>query len=233
MNDLLKKLNVLVKAGINDVLGEVRTGELPRKALSVFQLGSDIDREVTMLRGRINDALAYEDELQSRLKSLQNEIDNWDAKADSAVAAGDDTNGRYYIDQMHRAQQRLAIAEADLRDHQQVTQELISRVNMLESAVVDARRAEAQKQAEANAAKQAEAAQDVAPEPTKQADPAPRGQVLSDVLKDVRERVNQMGDLIAAKDEVPQSSVPAESPADDSAVDDDLEARRQRLSKPK
>jgi phage shock protein A len=233
MNDLLKKLNVLVKAGINDVLGEVRSGELPRKALSVFQLGSDIDREVNMLRGRINDALAYEDELQARLTSLQNEVNDWDSKADAAVAAGDDTNGRYSIDQMHRAQQRLAIAEADLRDHQQVTQELISRVNMLESAVADARRAEAEKQAQADTAKQAEVVEDVPPEQSQQSDPTPRGQVLSDVLKDVRERVNQMSDLIAAKDEVQQSTVTPESPVEDSVVDDDLEARRQRLSKPK
>jgi phage shock protein A len=233
MNDLLKKLNVLVKAGINDVLGDVRSGELPRKALSVFQLGSDIDREVTMLRGRINDALAYEDELQARLTSLQTEINDWDAKADAAVAAGDDTNGRYFIDQMHRAQQRLTIAEADLRDHQQVTQELISRVNMLESAVADARRAEAEKQAEADAEKRAETNQNVSPEQTKQSDPTSRGPVLSDVLKDVRERVNQMGDLIAAKDEVQQSTAPTESPVDENIVDDDLEVRRQRLSKPK
>jgi len=233
MNDLLKKLNVLVKAGINDVLGDVRSGELPRKALSIFQLGSDIDREVTMLRGRINDALAYEDELQARLTSLQAEINDWDAKADAAVAAGDDTNGRYFIDQMHRAQQRLAIAEADLRDHQQVTQELISRVNMLESAVADARRAEAEKQAEADAAKQAESPQTNSPEQAQETDSAPRGQVLSDVLKDVRERVNQMGDLIVAKDEVQQAAAPVESPVDEHVVDDDLEARRQRLSKPK
>jgi phage shock protein A len=235
MNDLLKKLNVLVKAGINDVLGDVRSGELPRKALSVFQLGSGIDREVTMLRGRINDALAYEDELQARLTSLQTEINDWDAKADAAVAAGDDTNGRYFIDQMHRAQQRLTIAEADLRDHQQVTQELISRVNMLESAVADARRAEAEKQAEVDAAKQAETPQTDSSEQAqaKETDSAPRGQVLSDVLKDVRERVNQMGDLIAAKDEVQQSTAPTESPVDENIVDDDLEVRRQRLSKPK
>jgi phage shock protein A len=235
MNDLLKKLNVLVKAGINDVLGEVRSGELPRKALSVFQLGSDIDREVNMLRGRINEALAYEDELQARLTALQTEVNDWDAKADSAVAAGDDVNGRYFIDQMHRAQQRVAMAEADLRDHQQVTQELISRVNMLESAVADARRAEEEKQAEAQkqaqAQKEAEAAS--VPEQAESVESAPRGQVLSDVLRDVRERVNQMGDLIAAKEEVQQATEPQSAPADEQVVDDDLEARRQRLSKPK
>lgn len=211
MNDLLKKLNVLVKASINEVLGEVRSGELPRKALSSFQLGGDIDREVTMLRGRINDALAYEDELQARVMALQAEVEDWDAKADAAVAAGQDADGRYAIDQMQRAQQRAAIAEADLRDHQQVTQELISRVNMLESAVADARRAEAEKEAEA----------------------APAGQVLSDTLRDVRERINRMGDLIAAKDEVSQTSAPELPSVDDQVVDDDLEARRQRLSKPK
>jgi phage shock protein A len=221
MNDLLKKLNVLVKASINEVIGEVRSGELPRKALSSFQLGSDIDREVTMLRGRINDALAYEDELQARVTALQTEVDDWDAKADSAVAAGNDSDSRYAIDQMHRAQQRVAIAEADLRDHQHVTQELISRVNMLESAVADARRAEAEKQAETTPAEQ------------EQIDQAPRGQVLSDALRDVRERINRMGDLIAAKDEVNQTATSELPSIDDQVVIDDLEARRQRLSKPK
>jgi len=222
MNDLLKKLNVLVKAGINDVLGEVRSGELPRKALSSFQLGSDIDREVSMLRGRINEALAYEDELQARVATLQAEVAEWDAKADAAVAAGNEADGRYAIDQMKRAQQRSAIAEADLHDHQQVTQELILRVNMLEAAVADARRAESEKQAETVPPPEAEG---------EQADPSGRGQVLSDVLRDVRERINRMGDLIAAKDELNPSAAPEPSPADDQAVADDLEARRQRLSK--
>jgi phage shock protein A len=219
MNDLLKKLNVLVKAGINDVLGEVRSGDLPRKALSSFQLGGDIDREVTMLRGRINEALAYEDELQARVAALQAEVQDWDAKADAAVASGKDADGRYAIDQMHRAQQRTAIAEADLRDHQQVTQELISRVNMLESAVADARRAETEKQSEA---------QQPMAEPT---DASPRGQVLSDVLRDVRERINRMGDLVAAKDELNQTAAPEVTVVETQVVDDDLEARRQRLSK--
>jgi phage shock protein A len=219
MNDLLKKLNVLVKAGINDVLGEVRSGELPRKALSSFQLGSDIDREVNMLRGRINDALAYEDELIARVAALQAEVQDWDVKADAAVAESREADGRYAIDQMHRAQQRTTIAEADLRDHQQVTQELISRVNMLESAVADARRAEAETQAE-----------NQQPQP-EQTDTASRGQALSDVLRDVRERINHMGDLIAAKDEINQTAAPESPVVETQVVDDDLEARRQRLSK--
>jgi hypothetical protein len=92
---------------------------------------------------------------------------------------------------------------------------------MLESAVADARRAEAEKLAEN---------QPPQPETT---GVAPRGQVLSDVLRDVRERINHMGDLIAAKDEINQAAAPEEPvvDVDTQIVDDDLEARRQRLSK--
>jgi phage shock protein A len=224
MNNLLKKLNVLVKASINDVLGEIRTGELPRKALSSLQFGKDIDREIAMLREKINEALAYEDELQARVKTLGVEVASWDEKADASVEAGDDVNARYAVDQMQRTQQRTAVAEADLRDHQQVTQELISRVNMLEAAVADVRRAEAEKQAEAESAP---------PEVTNATEASPRGQVLSDVLKDVRERVNQMSDLITAKEEVHEATTAQPTPAKEQAVEDDLEVRRQRLSKPK
>jgi phage shock protein A len=214
MNDLLKKLNVLVKASIRDVLGDdsVETGRGRR--LPPYKLGKDIDREIAMLRGRINDALAYEDELQGRVNTLQTEVATWDEKADAAISAGDDTNARYAIDQMQRTQQRTAIAEADLRDHQQVTQELIFRVNTLESAVADARNAEVE----------------TAETPPQEATPV--GQVLSDALKDVREKIGRMGDLLTATQEM-KAAVDDDTPVDDQTVDDELEVRRQRLSKPK
>jgi phage shock protein A len=218
MNDLLKKLNVLVKASIHDVLGDNPTASTRQQPITPGKLGKDIDREVKMLRDRINEALAYEDELQARVNTLQGEVASWDEKADAAVGTGDDANARYAIDQMQRAQQRTAIAEADLRDHQQVTQELILRVNTLEAAVADVRRS-----SETTAE-------------TEQPTEAPRGQVLSDVLKDVREKITQMGDMISVtpKDEANTVETEVEPISqDEETIDDDLEARRQRLSKPK
>jgi hypothetical protein len=41
------------------------------------------------------------------------------------------------------------MAEADLREHQLVTQELIQRVNTLEAAVADARRAQEERESTA------------------------------------------------------------------------------------
>lgn len=211
MADFFKKLNVLVKASVNELLGDERAiGGPRRKALTPDRLGKDIDREIASLRQRINEALDYEDELQARVQTLRAEVSKWDEQADNAVARGDDEMARYDVEQMQRAQQHLAMAEADLRDHQAVTQELILRVNELDAAVADVRRAKSQPD-----------------EPQASAEPLERsaGDVLSDVLREMREKINEMGDLIKAKDE------PQAADVDEQTVDDDLAQRRDRLSK--
>lgn len=225
MDDFFKKLNVLVKTRIGDVLGEA-PAEI-RRRLNTVRLGDDLDREVAILRGRINDALSFEEGLQKRVKELQAEVERWDQEADQAVAAEDDVASRYAINQVQVAQQRLAAAESDLRDHQLVTEELIMRVNTLEAAVADARRAKDEKAAEA--AQQSAAAPE-ATVPETSATP-PVQTALSDVLRDIREKITQMGEVIAAKTEITQP--PPEQSASDEQIEDDLTARRQRLSKPK
>jgi phage shock protein A len=217
MNDLFKKLNVLVRAGVNELLGSEPVTDRPRR-LKPEQLGKDIDREITALRQRINEALTYEDELQARVQSVSSEVARWDQQADEAVAAGNDAAARHAIDQMQSAQKRLAMAESDLHEHRVVTQELISRVNMLEAAVADARRA------------QDESAPVSDESPGASLETA--GQALSDVLREAREKIGAMSSLINA----PQQSTPESSPESTTStqsVEDDLARRRERLSKPK
>jgi hypothetical protein len=119
---------------------------------------------------------------------------------------------------MQSAQKRLAMAESDLHEHRVVTQELISRVNMLEAAVADARRA------------QDESAPVSDESPGASLETA--GQALSDVLREAREKIGAMSSLINA----PQQSTPESSPESTTStqsVEDDLARRRERLSKPK
>lgn len=217
MSDLFKKLNTLVKASLNDLLGEQGDASRPRR-VSPEKLGSNIDREVVLLRQRVNEALAYEDELQARLQTVEDEVSRLDQAADDAVAAGDEAKARYLIDQMKRAQQRSAITEADLREHRAVTQELMQRVNMLDAAVADARHAEDTKEQAGTPSEQTS---------------VQTGPVLSDVLRDAREKIAQMGDLIAARSDVQASSPSVETapPEESDSIDDDLDNRRQRLSK--
>lgn len=217
MSDLLKKLNVLVRSSINDVLGEDwAVGAPRRRPLTPEKLGKDIDREIASLRQRINDALAYEDELQARVRSLQNETTRLDQQADQAVVSANDMAARAAVEQLQRAQQRLRMAESDLHEHQVVTQELIQRVNMLEAAVADTRRAQDQHQQPVSA-------------PPAEPSEAARLPSLSDVLKEAREKIAQMGDMIATQSEL-AAPQPNDLP-DEPAVEDDLAARRQRLSK--
>jgi hypothetical protein len=207
MNDLFKKLNVLVKATLRDALEP----DSRRNPLTPVRLGKGIDHEVEQLRQRINEALSFEDQLQGRVQSLQVEAAKWDQQADEFLGAGNDAQARYAIEQMQRAEQRLAIAKSDLREHQLVTQELIVRVNTLDAAVADARRSE--KETPANA------------EPLSE---PPTGNVLSDALRDVREKITREGEPVQAN----AVQAPLEPPANDEAIEDDLARRRQRLSKP-
>lgn len=205
MSQLFKKLNVLVKASLHDLTGASSSAPHPD---SPPKLGADVDRDVRTLRARINEAIAFEDELKARVRALEADAERWDAAADAAVLRGDDANARHAVEQVQRVRQRLTIASNDLRDHQRVTQELVTRVNTLDAAVADARRAQG------NTAAQ-----------------GPAGHTgLNDVLAEARERMTTLGDMLAAKDEVARSSAPAVT-TDDRQIEDDLAQRRQRLSK--
>jgi phage shock protein A len=224
MTDLFKKINTLVKSSLNELLGDdLAIGAPRRRALAPRNLGKNIDREIDSLRQHINEAVSYETELQERVNKIHAEVAQWDAQADEAVSSGNDATARHAIEQMQRAQQRLAMAESDLREHQLVTQELIQRVNTLEAAVADARRAKQEELAEAQQ-------QTESPTPNERSDMKPPRRILSDILRDMREKIANMGDLIATREEV---IAPVEPTTDEDAIDDDLAERRQRLSKPK
>lgn len=202
MNDLFKKLNVLIKANLNDVVSHDDGETRPR-----VRLGKNVDAEIDALRERINDAVKYEDELKARIGQFADEAARWDQQADEAVTQGNDASARYAIEQMQRAQQRQIIAEADLRDHQRTTQDLIQRVNMLDAVVADARRAQPEEPAPAASS------------------PLPD---LGNVLRETREKIANLSETAAKGDLAPPA---ADSPADAAAVDDDLARRRDRLSK--
>jgi phage shock protein A len=194
MDSLFKKLNVLIKSGIHDIVGD----DPSRRTASPPRLGKDIDREIAALRQRVNDAAAYEDELKTRIRTLEDEVARLDMQADEAVEAQREEQARYLIEQMQRAQQRLTMARADLREHQLVAQELLQRVNTLEAYVAEARRQQ-------------------------QSTPEPPSGGLADMLRSAREK-------IAGEAQLPQAEAHRET-IDESVIEDDLERRRQRLSR--
>jgi phage shock protein A len=137
MADLISKLNVLVKASLQGVLGDDpdRAGRR-----SVPPLGKDIDREIIALRQQIESAFDHEDQIKAQIDALQREAADWDRQADEALARGDEATARYAIRQQQTKQQQTTLLEADLAQHRISASELIHRVNELEGVVAEARR---------------------------------------------------------------------------------------------
>jgi phage shock protein A len=215
MNDLFKKLNVLIKSSVNDaVRGVVNPDESsPRRQT---RLDKNIDVEIEGLRERINDAVRYEEGMKARIQQYADEAARWDSQADEAVANGNEASARYEIERMKRAEQRAATVEGDLRAHQRATEELIQRVNMLDAVVADVRRAQA--------------GGTPAQEPANQVPANIQLPDLSNVLREAREKIASLGELAAAQRDLatPEQTT---SEGDEAAIDDDLDQRRQRLSK--
>lgn len=231
MADLFRKLNTLIKAGLNDLLPKTSTVDTSSRPAMQAQLG----RDAALLRDRVNRALDQEAALQAHVQQLLREIEDHDRAADGAVQQGNDDLARKHVEQMQQTQRFLAIADADLREHQRVTAELIQNVNRLEAALAD-HRAQQKEQAVADA----DAAENIAER----------------LLRETRETLNRMNATISATlgrhTSTAQSASPeaaSSSPASPAAqpqettapspaqasprgVDDDLERRRKRLSKP-
>lgn len=203
--DLLKKLNTLMKAGLHDFPGSV--------SVPPGRLGKNIDSEIKAMHERIRDAAAYEENMRQKIAALEAEITRLDEVADAAVERGDDVAARSLIAELRRSEQRLAMLQGDLYQHQAAAGELVERVEQLEAMI------DAAKRSEGDAAAPAEGAAGL---------PS-----LSDVLRRARETITGLGEQIQAADEVRSQPEQTSDPAAQThgSDEDDLERRRQRLAK--
>jgi phage shock protein A len=224
MTNLLNKLNVLVRSSLNSFLDDVSGQGSPSAGrVPVERLGPDIDQEIAALRKRIDQALADEDTMQKRLGQLQQQIDTYDRQADAALQSGDETGARYLVQQMQHQQQLASMVQADLEQHRQSTSDLIQRVNTLDALVTDARRVQQQEQQTEQTPSAPAADTQTQPERSP-------GAILSNLLRDARERVEK----VTASPDQPAQPIPMSNKekVNDTQVDDDLAKRRARLSKP-
>ena len=221
-----------------------------RRAVDPRQLGKDLSGEVDLLRSRVNDAIAHEDSLQKQVEFLAAEIESFDRAVDEAVKVGKELEAKHILSQMQFAQQRLTMAQSDLQEHQLVTADLIQRVNLLDTVVSEAR-------GQQNASSDGSNLDD-AQSGSIQASMQERMNVLSDMLKNAREKVSASmpdvpiigktansdteSDTMSGSSNVSERLTnPIENrnqgsqPADDSSdsSQEDFDARLQRLSKPK
>lgn len=153
MAGLFDKLNVLLRANVNDFLSNltgdrrdsdsdnmpdlatmVRDGKVP-----AANLGRDIDEQIGALRKKIDSALDHQDGLQNQLDGLDRNVAALSQRADTALQRGDESGARQAQSTIQSLEAQADVLRSELDDHRQMTSEFIERVNVLEAAVSDAR----------------------------------------------------------------------------------------------
>lgn len=135
MDSIFDKINTLVNAQINDFLGRNPKSPLARIKLNEEDVAENPRRTVQSLHQRLEEALAYEDEIEEKIQRIRGEAVVLDEQADKLVKSGDEFAARRVLSQLQMKQQQLTIAEAELRDHRVLTQHLMQEMTTLDMAL--------------------------------------------------------------------------------------------------
>ncbi|RMG90223.1 MAG: hypothetical protein D6712_00220 [Chloroflexi bacterium] len=130
MSDFLKKLNVLVRANLRNILGESRSPSIKSKG--------ELKSHLLQLRQRVDQALQHEQHLEQQLIQLDEEVQQLDADADAALARGEVDAARELIARLKKAEKRRARVATDLKAHQMALDELRFQVDRFEAALEQA-----------------------------------------------------------------------------------------------
>jgi len=135
MDSIFDKISTLVNAQINDFLGRNPKSPLARIKLDAEETETNPRRTVQSLHKRLDEALAYEDEIQAKIDKLTQEAIALDEQVDAMVQSGDEFGARRIQSQLNMKQQQVSIAESELRDHRTLTQHLMQEMTTLEMAL--------------------------------------------------------------------------------------------------
>ena len=141
MSSLIDKLSTLVNAQVNELLGRNPRSPLARVSLKPQDAAANPRQSATRLRQRLDEAIAYEDELQAKIDRLVQEALDIDEQVDAALKSGDSYESRRAQARLNAKQQQVTIAESELRDHRLVTRHLMQELVRLESSLDERERA--------------------------------------------------------------------------------------------
>ena len=209
MPDLLDKLNVLMRSRLNSLL-ENATAQPTRSG----RARRDIESDVSTLRKQIDEALAAEDSMKAKIESLGVQADALSKQADAALLNHDEPRAKGLQQQQNQIEKQISVMQADLKQHQQATSELIEHVNVLDSTLIDKQRDQPT----------------VSENPGDDRDQDQRAATVANTQTVTSMPPMSDDGSIPIKINIKKEAPAQESPETDNA--DDLAARRARLSKP-
>lgn len=144
MDSIFDKISTLVNAQLNDFLGRNPQSPLARIRLDTEEAENNPRRTVKSLRERLDEAMAYEDEIQAKIDKLTQEAVQLDEQIDAMIKANDEFGARRVQGQLNMKQQQLSIAQSELRDHRTLSQHLMQEMTTLEMVLDNQQRQQSQ-----------------------------------------------------------------------------------------
>lgn len=224
MNDFFDKLNTLMRAKLNSLLGDnlflTHSSSDSDKPQSLNQVAKDAEN----LRSRANHAIEYEHRLEAKIADIHQQLTTLNRQADDATLSGNEAMARYFIGKIQKLEAQLAQLERDLDEHRQLAQDLIEKVNTLEATIADIQSQQSSAQTDNPIQKTVT-------------------DKFSELVNDAQKRIHDLGERIRGRKEMLQSEINTDadtqllgqnivsSQPSESDIEADLERRRNRLSK--
>lgn len=135
MAGIFERMSMILRANINDILDRA---EDPEKMLE--QIIRDMESAILDARAQVQEMLAQQKLLEAEVRDTQKLVDEWQRKAEMAVAQNRDDLAREALKRRNDYQAQLEVYQAQLADQEALVAKLRSELSELESKYDSAKR---------------------------------------------------------------------------------------------
>jgi phage shock protein A len=129
---LLDRITLLLKINVDDLLLDETD---PQAAVAHWR--AEVERGLSQAKDAVAAAISQERQIERQLRKAQAGMAEWGAKADAALQAGDEVQGRAALSRKLTYERIAAEAQQELEHHRQVIEEMKSAVNALQAKAQD------------------------------------------------------------------------------------------------
>ncbi len=135
MAGIFERISMILRANINDILDRA---EDPEKMLE--QIIRDMESAILDARSTVQEMLAQQKLLEAEVRDTQKLVNEWQRKAEMAVAQNRDDLAREALKRKNDYQTQLEVYQAQLADQEALVAKLRSELSELESKYDSAKR---------------------------------------------------------------------------------------------
>lgn len=135
MAGIFERMSMILRANINDLLDRA---EDPEKMLD--QIIRDMESAILDARQQVQDMLAQQKLLEAEVRDTQKLVDEWQRKAEMAVAQNRDDLAREALKRKNDYQSQLQVYQSQLVDQEALVAKLRTELSELESKYDSAKR---------------------------------------------------------------------------------------------